>query len=148
MALVPVFVTADDLPWIPGSDFLGEVSLSDGRETVYMKTLSDRREHGEGVARIIRFCPPPGLLITVLAIARSDEHILILTGGHCDKTGRPRQAPGDYMLHPRGHRHGAMLAQETTAFVVYTGEPDELLDFRIAPLRGQGSDAGADRMSE
>ncbi len=141
MALLPLYLRPDDLPWTPGSALLGDIVLYSGQETVFVKRLSDRRGQGEGVAQIIRFCPPSGMLMKVLAIAGSDEHIYILSGGHCDKSGRQRQFPGHYMLHPRGHRHGAMLATETTALVVYTGEPDELIDFQIVPL-GKG-DKGA-----
>lgn len=141
MALLPLYLKPDDLPWTPGSTLLGDSVLYGGQETVFIKRLSDRREQGEGVAQIIRFCPPPQRLIKVLAIAGSDEHIYILSGGHCDKSGRQKQFPGYYMLHPRGHRHGAMLAVETTALVVYTGEPDELIDFQIVPVSGGGRGA-------
>ena len=134
MALLPLYVNPDNLPWTPGSALLGASALYGGQETVFVKRLSDRREQGEGVAQIVRFSPPSGMLMKVLAIAGSDEHIYILSGGHCDKSGRQRQLPGHYMLHPRGHRHGAMFAMETTALVIYTGEPDELIDFQIVPL--------------
>ena len=137
MAMLPLYVKPDDLPWTPGSTLLGDIVLYNGQETVFAKRLSDRREQGEGVAQIVRFSPPPGTLMKVLAIAGSDEHIYILSGGHCDKSGRQRQFPGHYMLHPRGHRHGAMFVVETTALIVYTGEPDELIDFQIIQ-RGEG----------
>jgi len=141
MAILPLYLKPDDLSWAPGSPLLGDSSLYEGQETVFIKRLSDRREQGEGVAQIIRFCPPLGMLIKVLAIAGSDEHIYILSGGHCDKSGRQKQFPGYYMLHPRGHRHGAMLAVETTALVVYTGEPDELIDFQIVRVGGGRQEA-------
>ena len=71
-----------------------------------------------------------------MANARSDEHIYNLSGGHCDKSGQQRLFPGDYLLHPKGLAHGAFLAVETSAFVVYSGEGDELLDFQIIAANG------------
>jgi hypothetical protein len=33
-----------------------------------------------------------------------------------------------------GLAHGAFLTIETTVFQVYSGEPDELIDFQILPI--------------
>ena len=90
------------------------------------------------MAQIVRFSPPSGMLIKVVANARSDEHIYILSGGHGDKSGRQRLFPGEYLLHPQGLAHGAFLAIETTVFQVYSGELDELLDYQILPIGGYG----------
>ncbi|HQU14636.1 MAG: hypothetical protein B7Z66_04740 [Chromatiales bacterium 21-64-14] len=138
MPLRPLQLRTDEIPWTPGSAALGDLSVYQDQETVFVKPLSDRRGEGGGVAQVIRFRPPVGMLIKVLAVARSDEHIYILQGGHCDKAGRQRLFPGDYLLHPNGHRHGAFLAVETIAFVAYTGEPDELISYEILPLRSPG----------
>ncbi len=136
MSLHPITATSDQIPWTPGSQALGAQSLFHGHETVHFKILSDRRTEGGGMAQIVRFSPPAGMLIKIVANARSDEHIYILSGGHCDKSGRQRLFPGDYLLHPEGLAHGAFLAIETRAFVVYSGEADELLDFQIIAASG------------
>ena len=136
MSLHPITATPERMPWIPGSQALGELSLFQGKETVHFKVLSDRRSEGGGMAQIVRFSPPPGMLIKIVANARSEEHIYILSGGHCDKSGRQRLFPGDYLLHPKGLAHGAFLAIETTVFQVSSGEPDELLDFQMIAANG------------
>ncbi len=134
MSLHPITATPDQMPWIPGSEALGEQVLFRGQETVHFKILSDRRAEGGGLAQIVRFSPPAGTLIKIVANARSDEHIYILTGGHCDKSGRQRLFPGEYLLHPEGLAHGAFLGIETIAYQIYSGEPDELLEFQILPF--------------
>jgi len=55
------------------------------------KVLSDRRSEGGGVAYLLKFTPPHGRLIRLVATARSDEHVFILEGGYCDKRGKPRR---------------------------------------------------------
>ncbi|WCE95211.1 cupin domain-containing protein [Acidithiobacillus ferriphilus] len=136
MPLHPITAIPDQLAWIPGSQALGDVSLFQGEETIHVKILSDRRSEGGGMAQIVRFSPPSGMLIKIVANARSDEHIYILSGGHGDKSGRQRLFPGVYLLHPQGLAHGAFLAIETTVFQVYSGEPDELLDYQVLPISG------------
>lgn len=141
MSLHPITATADQMPWTPGSQALGESVLYEGKETVHFKVLSDRRSEGGGMAQIVRFSPPPGMLIKIVANARSDEHIYILSGGHGDKSGRQRLFPGDYLLHPTGLAHGAFLAIETIVFQVYNGEPDELIEFGVLPICGHNGAA-------
>ena len=136
LSLHPIIATPEQIPWIPGSQALGDLSLFQGEETVHFKVLSDRRSEGGGMAQIVRFSPPPGMLIKIVANARSDEHIYILAGGHGDKSGRQRLFPGDYLLHPAGLAHGAFLAIETTGYQVYSGEPDEIVYFQVLPIGG------------
>ncbi|OCB03267.1 hypothetical protein BBC27_08720 [Acidithiobacillus ferrivorans] len=136
MSLHPIMASSEQIPWTAGSQALGDISLFQDTETVHFKMLSDRRSEGGGMAQIVRFSPPAGMLIKIVANARSDEHIYILSGGHGDKSGRQRLYPGDYLLHPKGLAHGAFLAIETTVFQVYSGEPDELVDFKIVAIDG------------
>jgi hypothetical protein len=88
------------------------------------KVLSDRRSEGGGVAYLLKFTPPQGKLIRLVATALSDEHVFILEGGYCDKRGKPRRFPGDYGLNPSNHTHSAFIGQKTVALVIYAGEPD------------------------
>jgi hypothetical protein len=93
--------------------------------------LSDRRAEGAGIAYLIRFNPPAGKLLKVVATAQSDEHIYILEGGHCSRAGEPLAAPGTYGLNAEGRPHSAFFANSTTALVIYRGEPDEVHELAI-----------------
>ena len=74
----------------------------------------------------MKFTPPPGKLIKIVATALSDEHIFSLQGGRSTKTGQPAQGTGGYGLNPEGQPHSAMISAETIALVVYAGEPDRI----------------------
>ncbi|MBN9490836.1 MAG: hypothetical protein J0H44_26670 [Alphaproteobacteria bacterium] len=65
-------------------------------------------------------------MIKIVATALSDEHVFSLQGGRSTKGGEPSQRSGGYSLNPKGQPHSAMIATETMALVVYTGEPDEI----------------------
>jgi hypothetical protein len=117
--------------WVPASYRFGENSVYHGEPLVEEKILSDRRREGGGIAYLLRFGPPDGKLIKLIATARSDEHVYILGGGYCDKLGKQRRFPGDYGLNPNGHTHSAFIGQETVALVVYSGEPDEVHEFAV-----------------
>ena len=117
--------------WEPGSHLYGESSIYHGRQLTQLKLLSDRRGERGGIAFLVKFSPPQGKLIKLVAVARSDEHVYILDGGHCDKVGEQRRFPGDYALNPQGHSHGAFIGRETVALVIYAGEPDEVLEFAV-----------------
>ncbi len=121
----------DEMPWVPASSLFGEKLLVDGKDVVFLKILSDRRREGGGVAEMTRFSPPPGKRIRIKAVAESDEHVYLLKGGHEDGTGEPLRFPGDYLLHPKGLPHSAILSQETIALVIYAGEPDRIMEFRV-----------------
>jgi hypothetical protein len=103
--------------------------------------LSDRRAEGAGIAYLLRFSPPEGKLIKVVAIARSDEHVFNLAGGRATKSGQPVSSAGGYSLNPEGQPHSAMIAAETTAFVLYTGEPDEVKSVEVLDIEPALGDA-------
>jgi hypothetical protein len=121
----------------------GDGAFYDGVPILEVKTLSDRRAAGGGVAHLMRVSPPPGKLIKIIAVARSDEHVFNLSGGgRANKAGKPVAAAGGYTLNPEGQPHSAMIAEENIGLVIYTGEPDEVsavevLD--IEPAAGEGT---------
>jgi hypothetical protein len=114
------------LPWQPAEPFFGPGATYEGRRIVQLKVLSDRRAEGGGIVWLLRFSPPPGKVVKVIATARSDEHIFRLEGGRATKAGEPLRFAGNYGLNPNGKPHSAFIAAETEAIVVYTGEPDEV----------------------
>jgi hypothetical protein len=116
----------DAMEWVSGTPLFGPGAVWEGRELVQVKTLSDRRADGEGAAYIFRFTPPAGKVIRIVAVARSDEHIFNLQGGRGTKSGEKLRFSGDYGLNPRGKPHSAFIGEETTALVIYTGEPDDV----------------------
>ena len=74
-------VDSSQIEWTAGSPIYGLASVHEGRETVMLKILSDRRQEGGGIAYLARFLPPAGKVIKIVAVARSDEHIFALEGG-------------------------------------------------------------------
>jgi len=116
----------DTMEWSSAVPFYGPAAFHDGHDIIQLKVLSDRRAEGGGIAWLVRFMPPPGKLIKIVATALSDEHIFGLQGGRSTKSGQPAQGRGAYGLNPRGQPHSAMIAQETMALVVYAGEPDRI----------------------
>jgi len=52
--------------WVP---FYGRAAIYEGKEVVQLKVLSDRRDQGGGIAWLVKFAPPPGKLIKIVAIA-------------------------------------------------------------------------------
>ena len=131
MTLSAIFQKTNEMPWVPASVLFGEKLLVDGLDVIFLKILSDRRAEGGGVAEITRFTPPAGKRIRIKAVAESDEHVYILEGGHDDGTGKQIRFPGDYLLHPKGLLHSAILSRETIALVIYAGEPDRVTEFRV-----------------
>ena len=127
-----------DVEWTSGIPFYGPQAVHDGKDIVQIKILSDRRPEGGGIAWLVRFTPPPGKVIKIVAVALSDEHILNLEGGRSTKSGQPARGAADYGLNTRGQPHSAMIAAESLAFVVYTGEPDDVRSLELidaAPAR-------------
>lgn len=132
----------DEIAWTPWTETLGDLAFYKGTPIIEAKTLSDRRATGGGVAYLLRFSPPEGKLIKIVAVARSDEHVFNLEGGRATKSGQPVSGVGGYSLNPEGQPHSAMIATETTAFVFYTGEPDEVKSVEvldIAPALGDAA---------
>jgi hypothetical protein len=112
--------------WRPAGYRFGKSSIYNSKPLVQEKVLSDRRNAGGGIAYLLKFSPPQGKLIKLIATAQSDEHVYILEGGYCNKLAKQLRFPGDYGLNPRGHNHSAFIGSETVALVVYLGEPDEV----------------------
>lgn len=133
----------DDVAWAPWTEVFGDGAFHEGKPIIEAKTLSDRRAEGGGIAYLLRFSPPAGKLIKVVAIARSDEHIFNLAGGRANKSGQALNAAGGYSLNPDGQPHSAMIATQTTAFVLYTGEPDEVKSVEVLDIAPAPGDAAA-----
>jgi len=120
-----------DMEWTSGQSFYGEAAVFEGRDIVQLKLLSDRRGNGGGVAFLVRFIPPDGKVIKIVAVARSDEHIFNLEGGRGTKAGAQLRFPGQYGLNPAGKPHSAFIGTESIALVVYSGEPDEIRSLEV-----------------
>jgi len=120
--------------WTSGVPFYGPAAIHDGKEIVQLKVLSDRRHHGGGIAWLVKFSPPPGKLIKIVATALSDEHVFSLEGGRSTKSGRPARNSGGYSLNLKGQPHSAMIATESMSLVIYTGEPDEIKSMEVVPV--------------
>jgi hypothetical protein len=126
-----IHVDLDNLEWRPGSAKYGATALYEGREIIENAILSDRREEGGGLALLSKVSPPPGKLVKIVAIARSDEHVFNLTGGRSTKSGQPVRAATDYTLNPEGQVHSVLIGAETLSLVIYRGESDENLSFDV-----------------
>jgi hypothetical protein len=126
------------MEWTSGVPFYGPAAVHDGQEVVQLKVLSDRRPEGGGIAWLVKFTPPPGKLIKIVATALSDEHIFSLQGGRSTKSGQRAQGAGGYGLNPKGQPHSAMIAAETVALVIYAGEPDEIKSMEIVDIAPAG----------
>lgn len=127
-------VDVASMEWISGVPFFGPNAVHEGTEVVQLKVLSDHRAQGGGIAWLLRFAPPPGKLLKIVAVARSDEHVFRLEGGRSTKSGKAAHASGAYSLNPRGQPHSAMIAEETVSVVVYSGEPDEIRSLEVVPV--------------
>ena len=136
MASMRVDYTAMD--WTSAVPFYGPAANHEGRDIVQLKVLSDRRQDGGGIAWLVRFTPPQGKLIKIVATALSDEHIFSLHGGRGTKTGERAQGAGGYGLNPKGQPHSAMIATETMALVIYAGEPDRIDSMEVVDIAAAG----------
>jgi len=136
MASMQVDYTAMD--WTCAVPFYGPAAVHDGKDIVQLKILSDRRAEGGGIAWLVKFTPPPGKLIKIVATALSDEHIFSLQGGRSTKSGQRAQGADGYGLNPKGQPHSAMISSETVALVIYAGEPDEIKSMEIVDIAPGG----------
>ena len=126
------------MDWMPGAPFYGPAAIYEGRDIVQLKVLSDRRRDGGGIAWLVKFTPPPGKLIKIVATALSDEHVFSLQGGRSTKSGQRAQGSGGYGLNPKGQPHSAMIGTETVALVIYAGEPDEINSMDVVDISPTG----------
>jgi len=122
------------MDWASAVPFYGPAAVWQGKDVVQLQVLSDRRADGGGIAWLVKFTPPPGKLIKIVATALSDEHVFNLQGGRSTKSGQPAQRSGGYGLNPKGQPHSAMIAQETTALVIYAGEPDRIDSMEVVDV--------------
>src|SRR5712675_453683 len=132
--MVSTHVDIERAEWTSGTPFYGPAAIYEGKSIVQLKILSDRRREGGGIAWLVKFTPPPGKLIKIVATALSDEHVFSLQGGRSTKSGQPVQGSGGYSLNPEGQPHSAMISAETTALVIYTGEPDEIKSMEVIDI--------------
>ena len=126
-----ISVNTEEMDWSPGTPFYGPGAIFDGREVVQLKVLSDRRAEGGGIAWLVRFTPPEGKVIKIVAVALSDEHIFGLAGGRGTKTGEQLRTQRNYGLDPKGKPHSAFIGTETVSLVIYNGEPDEICSMEV-----------------
>jgi hypothetical protein len=127
-------VDYNEMEWASAVPFFGPAAVWQGKDVVQLKVLSDRRKEGGGIAWLVKFSPPPGKLLKIVATALSDEHIFNLQGGRSTKSGQRAQGSGGYGLNPKGQPHSAMIAQETVAFVLYAGEPDHIDSMELVDI--------------
>jgi hypothetical protein len=127
-------VDYNEMEWASAVPFYGPAAVHEGKDVVQLKVLSDRRGDGGGIAWLVRFTPPPGKLIKIVATALSDEHVFNLKGGRATKSGQPAQKSGGYGLNPKGQPHSAMIAEETMALVIYAGEPDRIDSMEVVDV--------------
>ena len=120
--------------WTSGTPFYGPAAIYGGKDIVQLKILSDRRQGGGGIAWLVKFSPPPGKLIKIVATALSDEHVFNLEGGKVTKAGQPARSSGGYTLNPQGQPHSAFIGSETVSLVIYRGEPDEITSMEVVDL--------------
>ena len=132
--MASLHVDYDAMDWSSAVEFYGPTAVYEGKDIVQLKVLSDRRADGGGIAWLVKFTPPPGKLIKIVATALSDEHVFNLQGGRSTKSGQPAQRSGGYGLNPKGQPHSAMIAQETMALVIYAGEPDRIDSMEVVDV--------------
>ena len=131
-------VDYNEMEWASAVLFYGPAAVWHGKDIVQLKVLSDRRGDGGGIAWLVKFTPPEGKLIKIVATAMSDEHVFSLHGGRSTKSGQPAQGSGGYGLNPKGQPHSAMISSETEALVIYAGEPDEIKSMEIVDIAPGG----------
>ena len=131
-------VDIENVEWTSAIPFYGPGAVYHGQEIVQLKVLCDRRHEGGGITWIVKFIPPVGKVIKIIAVALSDEHVFTLEGGRTTKSGRPSKTSSGYSLNPKGQPHSAMIASEMTALIVYVGEPDEVKSIEVVDITASG----------
>jgi hypothetical protein len=130
--MVSTHVDVEKLEWRPGSAKYGPVAIHEGKEIIQSAILSDRRQEGGGLALLSKVSPPPGKVVKIVSVARSDEHVFNLQGGRGTKSGRRLRSAADYTLNSEGQVHSALIGIETLSLVIYRGEPDQNISFEVA----------------
>jgi hypothetical protein len=131
-------IVSSDIDWKAATDVFGDRVFQGGQTLVENKVLSDRRAEGGGIAYLVKFNPPSGALLKVVATARSDEHVYLLQGAYCNRAGESIAAPGAYGINAGGRQHSAFIGAETVALVVYRGEPDEVVQLEVVdPIKAK-----------
>ncbi len=74
------------MDWASAVPFYGPAAVYQDKDIVQLKVLSDRRKEGGGIAWLVKFTPPAGKLIKIVATALSDEHVC------CRAVAAPRPA--------------------------------------------------------
>jgi hypothetical protein len=136
--LSSVHIDIENVEWTSAVPFYGPGAMYHGQEIVQLKVLCDRRHEGSGITWIVKFTPPAGKLIKIIAVALSDEHVFILEGGRTTKSGRPSKTSSGYSLNPKGQTHSAMIATEMTALIIYVGEPDDVKTIEVVDIAASG----------
>jgi hypothetical protein len=129
--MVSIQVDLEELEWRLGSAKYGPVAVHEGDEVIQSAILSDRRKEGGGLALLSKVSPPPGKVVKIVSVARSDEHVFNLEGGRGTKSGQLVRAASDYTLNTKGQVHSALIGTETLSLVIYRGEPDENISFEV-----------------
>jgi hypothetical protein len=129
--MVSIHVDLEKLEWRLGSAKYGPVAIHDGKEIIQSAILSDRRQEGGGLALLSKVSPPPGKVVKIVSVARSDEHVFHLEGGRGTKSGHPARGCRGYTLNSEGQVHAALIGTETLSLVIYRGEPDDNLSFEV-----------------
>lgn len=129
--MASIRVDTDNAEWTSAVPFYGPAAVYEGKDVVQLKILSDRRREGGGIGWLVKFSPPPGKLIKIIATALSDEHVFNIEGGRTTKSGQPARSSGGYTLNPEGQPHSALIGTDTLSLVIYRGEPDEIVSMDV-----------------
>ncbi|MEO6146427.1 MAG: hypothetical protein ABIT70_05140 [Sulfuriferula sp.] len=133
-----VHIDIENVEWTSAVPFYGPGAVYQGQEIVQLKVLCDRRHEDGGITWVVKFTPPAGKLIKIIAVALSDEHVFILDGGRTTKSGRPSKTSSGYSLNPKGQPHSAMIAAKMTALIIYVGDPDDVKSIEIVDIAASG----------
>ena len=60
--------------------------------------------------------------------------VIDLSDGRATKAGQPAASSGGYSINPKGQPHSAMIAEESTSLVIYSGEPNEVTSVEVIDI--------------
>jgi hypothetical protein len=139
--MTSIRVDPSEMEWGSAGAFYGPGAVHEGRDIVHM---SDRRGEGGGIAYLGAIHPAARKIDQ----DRRDGHVrqarVHARRRARDKIGPAGKRQGRLQAQHRGPAHSAMIAEESTSLIAYTGEPDavhspELVDLDPAPRRRPGS---------